>query len=358
MTSASSLERELACPDGTLLPHIFTSSEYAERGTCLHRFGSAVLSGVPRAKALVDVPEKWRHTAEGFDPRAALAGCSSVRAEVAYAVNVKTGAVRELGQHLNRAYRVSADEIPGTLDVAAVTFDDWALGADWKFGHENVAEVAENLQLTFAAYVRAEALGEDAAEGRVIYVREDGKTKPDTHRFSRLELDGFLDKLARLKAGIDAARLRRDRGEPAIVAPGPHCRYCPAMATCPAHVAIARRLLPDIQAIDAALLAMTPEQAGMAWAKLSTIKALVDHAEEGLKNMARQAPIPLPDGRELRELRTSRTNFVKARAIELLKAKGATTEELASCESQAEVPQVREVAKPGAAKPRKRSHAA
>ena len=87
--------------------------------------------------------------------------------------------------------------------------------------------------------------------------------------------------------------------------------------------------------------AMTPEQLGQAYSKLAQIKPLVERIDDAIKAVARQHPIPLGNGKELREIHFERSAFSRASAISMLREKGASDDEIASLETAVPQSQVR-----------------
>lgn len=321
--SASTLEREQACPTSVHLLQVLTSGDDAERGTCLHAFRAAVANGMSRKTALALVPERWKPDAEALDTEKVLAGCTDVRTEVAFAVNVETGAVRELGAHINRDYRITDDEEAGTSDIIATNFMGVPLVIDWKEGFQEATPIPFNLQLQFGSYCRAYLTGSNEVEACIPY-----RWGAQSHTFTRIDLDGFIDTLREIRAGKLAAGEHLAMGRPPVVSAGSWCKYCPALPCCPSQTGLARQMLPELERIESTIATMMPAQAGVAWDKLAAIKVLHDHAKEGLKALARRVNLPLADGREVRPITFPKEYFVQARAIEVMRRLGATEEDI------------------------------
>lgn len=338
--SASSVERVSACPSSVVLDQAYRVTEDGERGTAIHLFAKRVIQGMSRAKAAQLVDDKWRSTCAGFDVSGELVDMRNPRAEVSYAFNPFTGEGRELGVDIDRKYIVGRDEIPGSVDVDGTSFMGIPRVDDWKTGYD-VTPCAENLQMGTYACAKAAVTGANEIDARIRYVRENGSVRTDRHVFKRIELDDIADRLADTATAVEAARKASAEGRPVSVSTGPHCRYCPALTACPAHAAMVRRMLPELEEIDQKLQALTPNQKGAAYMKFSSMKALYERVDETFKTMARQQPVPLPGGKELREITFTVSSVPIERALTLLRKKGATEEEIRSLEVESPRSQVR-----------------
>lgn len=341
--SASAIARVHACPASVAFPAVVETSEDAERGTELHAHCERMILGMPKYVSAARVPKVWRATAEAIRIDMAIGDLTDVRAEVAYAVHAATGDVRELGASIGRHYVVHPGEVPGTNDFEGKRFDGVEVVGDWKFGALDVAPCEENEQTLFHARVRAAMTGASVVEGRICYVRESGYVHVDQHEFTPFFLDVFSDELAdAYEAARDAVK-RYAAGEVLSVHPGDHCRYCPAVTSCPAHVALARAMLPELQAIEARIQEMTPTQRGAAWLKMKSCERVLESVSKGLKNTALAESFPTTEGKEIREMAYQKETFSKDRAVALLTAKGASAEEIRACYVESTVSQIREL---------------
>lgn len=342
--SASACSRVAACPSSVAFPAVIESSEDAERGVSLHAHCNRVLTGMPRIVSAARVPEAWRATAEKIRFKAAIGDLEGVRSEVSYAIHVASGNVRELGVNLGRNYVVWCGEVPGTNDFEGRReWDGIEVVGDWKTGAQDVAPCSENEQMLFHARVRSALTGAHVVEGRICYIRESGYVHVDRHEFTPFELDVFADELESTYASaVDAVRRYAD-GEVLAVHPGDHCRYCPAITSCPAHVALARAMLPELQDIEARIQEMTPVQRGSAWLKMKSCERVLTAVKNGLKETALEQAFPTVDGKEIREMSYPKETFSQDRAVALLTAKGATQEEIQGCYVESTVSQIREM---------------
>lgn len=345
MISASSLARVIACPASAVLPAVVTVGDAAERGTDIHAFMRRVLGGVPRSTALEHVSPENRVTCEGIDFAKVVEGLSEVRSEVSYALHAESLEVREIGRNIGRNYPseyVGLDRLPwlpGTLDMEGFRADGVPVVEDFKTG-QPVDAAAENPQLFFFALVRRALTGANEVEIRIRYVREDGRTYVDRHVADVFELDSFAADLERTASHVCRLHTGVEKQD-VTVRPGSQCRYCPAITSCPAHVALARAMSDEITAIDARIREMTPAERGNAWIKAKMIEGLLEHVITGLRECAIAEPTPLPDGKVLRLIESQRRSFVQADAIALLRRLGATQEQIDECYRATTIEQVR-----------------
>lgn len=356
--TASGLERGEECPASYAIQvRVHTTSVYADAGTAKHAFVEAVLAGHKSlADALADVPIEYRQTCADLDWETLLRDIdrATVRCEVAYAVDAATGAVRELGQSLGRKYpKLDDAEISGTIDIAARTLGGRWIVEDLKTG-QPVTACEDNWQIAFAAYAIHKLTGASEIVGRLTYLGEDGKVWHDEHVFDAFDLADFpvrlrviLQRIAKAAQDVEAGKV--------VVNKGSHCKYCPAVASCPAHVGLVRHLVPELATLEKLTLAhLSPAQVGAAWARFKELRPLVEKIDASLKEYVRAHPgeVTTPDGMVLKEIPMGRTNVDGPRALALAREYGATQEEQASCMREATWTQIRAVLPEGAKKKR------
>ena len=347
--TASSLERAHNCPASCVLPGADVTTDDSTRGNNGHSFVSRVIGGMPRAAALEQVPEELRATCTGIDFRKLVGDLTSVRAEVAYAYDTKTRTARELGVNIGRKYPpTSATEIAGTLDIEGNREDGVPCVPDLKFGFGDVTHPRENFQTLFFGLVRSTIKRTDEAEARILRIRANGEVILTSHVFGRFDLDEYADALEEIVAGVAEARRAYLENGLTRVHAGPWCTYCPAFASCPRKQLLVRQMLPELQAlagpdaaaIDGRIQAMSVVDAGRAWSKYKEIKTVFEAVEESLKARAKREALPLANGKEAALSSYSQASFSKVRAMELLRIRGATDEEIASCNVERTVEKV------------------
>ena len=140
-----------------------------------------------------------------------------------------------------------------------------------------------------------------------------GKTKRTSRgSFSIFDSGERWSRLARIVAASGS-------GSPKM---GSHCKYCPAMVSCPAH----RATLAAMLDVGVAVEQMTPELVGEAWTKLKAIESMAERVDFAIRERARREPIPLPNGKHLRLVESSRTSQDAKAMAERLRALGEDPE--------------------------------
>lgn len=256
--SASSLHRNEKCAASASLPQFKRLTAAAERGTELHA-------------------EKEAEAPEG--------------AEVAYALNVETGAVRHLGNGKKREYGELAPlEIAGTLDRETIE-GDRVIVRDYKSGFgAHIAPPAVNLQLGFQAVCSATFHGKDSARVELEFLDKNVVVSADLDAF---DLAGFRD---RIKAIWHAATKRH----PAVVT-GDHCSMCPCVASCPAYLALATKVACGDLSTVLPVAPLTAETVAKGWANIKALRRLLSEVDGAYRGFAALWPVPLGDGKYLGE---------------------------------------------------------
>lgn len=256
--SASSLHRAEKCPASASLPGFKRLTAAAERGTEMHA-------------------EKEAEAPKG--------------AEVAYALNVETGAVRHLGNGKKREYgELAPTEIAGTLDRETVEADRVVV-RDYKSGFgANVPAPASNLQLGFQAVCSTTFHGKDSARVELEFLDKNLVFSADLDAF---DLAGFRD---RIKAIWHAATKRH----PAVVT-GDHCQYCPCIANCPAYLQLAQTVAGGDLSSVLPVAPLTVETVAKGWQNVKALRRLIAEVDGAYRGFAALWPVPLGDGKFLGE---------------------------------------------------------
>jgi hypothetical protein len=304
--SGSTIHRAAACPGSTALPKFGSeSSAVAQRGTVIHKFlEDCINRGREEALRLCD-PD-FLGVCEVIDTDELPAGnAAGWRAEVAFAYNWKTGTARVVGEGLGRDYPpLEPDEIAGTADAVGIVGDK-VMVYDYKTGRGHVDPAEANWQLRFLGLAAARAYGLLEASVGIIRILDDMPSFSHAH-YDVFDLTAVQQQIrdvavAALKAADDVAA-----GKTPHLVTGSHCTYCPTIMSCKAvtnHlVAIARNSAEFIT--DPVTL--TPEEAGLAWVKISIVEKGLAAAKESLKQIAMSMPLPLPNGKVIAAVETGR----------------------------------------------------
>lgn len=295
--SASGLPRAFRCPGSLTLPKVSRAySAASHKGTQVHRF----LEDVPRVgreKALEAVTdESARLLCEALElERLPLGDGVSWAAEVAFSMDMETGKAREVGRGIGRVYPDDGG-LHGTADLVALSADgETAYVLDAKTGHGWLPPAGESEQLRALALMACRAYGATNARIGHLHLREDGGVWTDWAEVEAFDLALFFSALAALLRGKCAA----------TISEGPHCTYCPSYSHCPAKAKLAVSLGTGVAAADLSV-ALTPEVAAKAWAKLKAARALLHEVEWRLEEYARTNPVALGDGVVLGPVETKR----------------------------------------------------
>jgi hypothetical protein len=282
--SASSLPRLFACPGSAALAQARTASQWADVGEENHLEKEVAIS----LGDYSDLPEKVRDMIPS--------DATSVRAEVAVAYDVATGAGRELGVGLGRKYgALGPCEIPGTVDLLILA-PGRAVIVDWKF-YADVGSPADNEQTLLYALAAARAYSLDEVTVAIAYLGE-GKQRVPMATLDVLDLDAFASSLQQLHLRVAAQQKRVTDGRMPDVSESRQCRYCPAAHACPAKTALVRRLVSGGEANDLELMVpLNDETARVAYERLGQAKNLLKRIESALYARAAESPIPLGGGR-------------------------------------------------------------
>ncbi len=328
--SASGAGAAIGCPTRLALPAAYTSSEAADRGTALHEFARKLaVNPEARAQALLDVPDKWRPTAEGMDLADVLTGLRCVGFERAYALNVKDQTVRYIGENIDRRYNevlvargeapLGRYEIPFTMDVEAF-LDDTPVELDYKSG-QNIGEPSEHWQRRICSIGLMLYHDTPTAISRVIYIWNDGQLVPDGHEFSIIDVDDYCDELVRMIDRVWQARLLFANGiMPALSPSEDTCAFCPAVASCPYYTNFAKSMLGRLEEIQKGpeLSTLTDEEKGRIWEDAKRAEKMIETILDGLKLMADQKPIPVGDKYEVRPHDRTKAYFDQTKARGLI----------------------------------------
>lgn len=308
-------------------------SRDAHRGTAIHAFLERVMGGMPRAAALALAPLEVSETCEGINLDALPKG----RPEVAYALDVTTGAARELPRTQHRGYgTLGPSEIPGTADLIvppAHGRGTW-LVVDYKTGYDIQTPAADNLQLAFHALCVRALHGVDEVGVAICHIDDLGRHRVDAHVLDRIELDAALERLRGAHAAVEAARAELAAGRAPVVHEGLFCKWCPAKPSCPAY-AIETATLAKLEDgwLDGVKRQLAnPADASYWWQRIDKAKHVLKEIDKLLRERVQQGPIPLPGGYEVRVLSATRPRFDGRRALAVLRdqfgpevAEGATT---------------------------------
>lgn len=309
--SASSLERAVACAPSFALNQIPTT-------------GAGAINGNDNHGDIEDGLAEGDLAGQPGVVKQALEGAIEVDVEVAYALDVVSETVRVIGRRLGRNYgTLGPSEIALTLD-AKVVRPDGTYVYDWK-SRKRVSPARRNLQLRAQCVAVMKADGISTVTGAIGYLDNDDV---DAHVFDAFDVPSFFDDMRKMLSRIIAARALVAKGGTPEVHAGPWCEYCPAVAFCPAQTRLALVMIEALVDVNQHVAFMSTEQAGLAWMKLRQIQSLADKVEEALKLRAKQEVVPLPNGKRLALVQSSRRSVDSKKALARLEKAGLETNDL------------------------------
>lgn len=295
LPTGSAIERAMRCAASCALSRAPHTGEDAIAGTANH---DAIEAG-DRSRPVV---------------RRVLDGAEDVRKEVAYALDVATRSVREIGVSVGRNYGdLAPTEIALTVDVEQRVLGRWRV-VDWK-SRERATGARDNWQIRGAVLAIMGRHRVDEADGALAYL-DDGEI--DEAPFDAIDAAGYWSELARMVDRVRAAQDAVRAGKVVDVSSGPWCRYCPSLPHCPAHTRLALSLLGELEAVDATVAGLTVEQCGRAWELLRRYEQIADRVKTSIRERARTEFIPLGSGKRLALVESSRRSLDTKKAAEML----------------------------------------
>jgi hypothetical protein len=308
----SSLPRWFACELTDVLPRAEEPSEASEAGDSRHAFFQRIseLLGADenrtldeaRELALAECLPEHLEVLRAIPVDSPAFRFDSVAAEVALAVNLKTGEGRELGRGLGRDYSgAGPDELVGTIDRLGLIGEDGLYVGDYK-GRAHRRAPSQDPQFLAATLAAARAYGRTWAEIEVINIVGD-EVFARKERVDLLEIDTFEQRLLTRRALAEKNQVAHaaDPADLPEATLGEHCRYCPSLRYCPAKMELARAVLggdnDEIRAIKAAGAAyLTSESAARLHGLVKQAEQVLEIVKEAIVDYARQTPFQLDDG--------------------------------------------------------------
>lgn len=312
--SASAWPRIVACPASVALPQSSpdVASEAAARGTAIHAFLEDVANGTPIEEAIAATPPEYRHAVDQI-PVDEL-HLDSIAAEVTFAM-LPDGSAQEIGRGLDRDYSgAGPDAIVGTADVVGMV-DGAVYVADYKTGRARQVPAGDHWQLRILAAMAADAYSTDEAVVEIIQIGEMGEVFRDRATLDAFDLAAIRQTVRDTCDTID--RTRSTPWDEIEVREGDHCRYCPAMAACPAKTRLLRVMAQE-GAHNVVGARLTTENCADALEVFTRMKAVLDAAGRALHAFAREHPIPCGDGKVYGAVETTREKVDATIAYEVL----------------------------------------
>lgn len=298
--SASNAEAFVKCGASHVLPQSDKHGDYRDKGSEAHEPLAAVINNRVPQTTLRGVM-----AVKDFNLGEVLEGTHTRRAETAYAVNVKEKTARYLGQDLGRNYgKLEPYEIPCTIDVEAKLSSDgrpWI--RDWKFG--TYASwwqlLVQGMAIAYGAADDEEPAYEVDAGFVFIDATVHGAWYFEEKKILSLEeideaAEALYNAWQRVEQWGQAFQESKTVPPQAV---GDWCKYCKAFTSCPSQWKLVGALLNDLTGIEQSIPEYTPEDMGLAWAKVRSVKAQLERIEDAIKGAALREAVPLPSGKYL-----------------------------------------------------------
>jgi hypothetical protein len=320
--SASHLPRVMACPASHVLPHVKTEvGAAAQRGTNIHAF-LEVAFNQGRETALeqfaLDLP--GIAVAQALDLELLWADLRDGLAEATFAFDPTTQTARLLGTSLGRQYE-NTGEILGTADFVARHCDTEQLViVDYKTGLIPV-EAATSFQLAFLALAAHLHYDTEAVVARIVQIREDSTFHFNERVYDAERLREFAAHLGELQQVLAVFAKWHEMGKTLPVNIGEHCKYCPALASCPASASVFQNLqwATDKDSIETWNLArLTAPEAGALWDRLQLVKKALEVQDAALRDYARDNVLETAGGKRLRLGQQTFSQIALAPALEII----------------------------------------
>lgn len=295
IVTASKLPRVEICPASAVLPAStrVEVQDDAAKGIAVHKQIEAILRGETKeplwlAKMVTEVTR----------------GADSVQVEQCFAYDPRTGIGRDLGTKGRKYGGAREGEIPGTLDLVALTTDGSLVTSarvvDWKSGFQWVS--VDTPQLAFGALAVGDAF--DLVDVDVAIVKIDVAT--ETYRVISKTIDALAlaDERKRLKDicdQVDVAQTRRAAGLSLdVVESDEGCRYCPAFNACPAKAGAIVQLgrLAGLELPDPESIMVTDDDIAAVYTMTKALEKWQERADRVIRERVRRGPILLPGGKK------------------------------------------------------------
>lgn len=303
--TASALSRAESCLGSVVLPPVSESGEYAATGQAVDDF-IRIGKTVSREAALAQAPADMLTYLAAL-PLAKIP--DGAEYQVAFALNAITGEVRRIPSRQQGYPDMPMEWIFGSTDIVGMR-PGCAYVTDIKWGAYTLGRDPEtDLQLGFYAVCAAKVARVESCE--VGFARADwkGDLVPESVVLDEWALAAMEERIRGIWRRATAAR-----GTTPPLAVGEHCTYCPARRNCPAQMApvqlalagrlpeLAAATLPTLEASRERIEALTLDDMGRLYERLDAADDYLKMLRGIIRDHARVEPLPLPGGKELREV--------------------------------------------------------
>lgn len=318
----SQLERVDRCLLSECLPHAGERTEWTDAGNARHNLLADVVDFGP--KALEQLPPALRRWAQVLEWEQ-LPPLQAGVAEASFCLNVDTGAVRCLGQRLEREQAralATHRELVGTVDWHALADGRrHVVVVDWKGAWGKLVPAARNRQVASYAAMVARYHGATSATAALARLGEDGHVAWDRVELSAADLARHEEWVRALVRRREVAMGESFNGTMPTAVAGEHCDTCPALRFCPAQTAHLRALAGEeglelLELLEQHPRTLAPGDVARAWVRLERVGRLLPKLEAALEAIVLQRsaegdpPVELEDGRALHVVPTRKETIL------------------------------------------------
>lgn len=319
MLTISGVQRVKSCIASATLPHTMDSpDERTSHGTVVHKYLSDVNDHGPEI-ALDLAPDEYKEVCKRIQLENLPIDPDHFACEVGFAWNWNCDTARELFRgDPRRKYISDEGELCGTADVVGI-LPNAVIVFDFKTGFAKLGRPEDNMQLTSLAVAAARAYGKKRAIIGFIRIWDDGSVHYDKIELNEQQLNAKAKELAELMHVVSAAI---DSGEASTPVEGSHCKYCPALNSCPAKMGLVRQVameavLPPAKS-ELFPITLTRENFPAVLTRLEAAELMLARVRTGIEDFARSGAIALPDGESFGPVPTPRETIDSEAAYAIL----------------------------------------
>lgn len=281
MITSSALEKGRVCPGSFTLPRFASSNEFAEEGEERHAEDETAINAG-------NIPEVYAKRWPGY----------VFRSEVAYAYDLATEQARELGVGIQRDYArfdLSSFEVPGTLDIEAVSPDGRHLVVVDRKGYDAQAPAGQHTQVRFNALMAARVRKPE----RITVAINHEITGLDIAELTEFDLDETAYETRQIV--VDVARTieaaKQGKHDEVRFQTGRQCRWCDSFWACDKQKELQALVVAKADAKAELVAFDNDDDANRMIDLLEKLTLFTKKLREAVKARAKTRPIPRGNGR-------------------------------------------------------------
>jgi hypothetical protein len=331
--SASRWPRVVKCPASHALaaeePIVTSESDAASLGTAVHKYLELYPKHGTEASQMVE--EFARPFCESLSPDDLPLDAKSFSPEVKFFYDPFTRIAWPDGEPIPGGCD-PVRAITGVADVVGLAVDHVYVG-DYKTGHSHLGKAGKSMQLKVLALAASKAFSRDKVVIQFLRLTEFGQVFKSTATLEAFDLFEIEEQIATTLADAEQIRANIAAGKPYEVRQGEHCRYCPSFHACPANAKLVSYMVNDPDALEMSVKSqLTVTNAPEAYARYKRMKDLVNRIGKAIHGFARETPISIGNGLELRESETKRESLDGSVVFDVIKEIHGEEIALLACE--------------------------